>query len=236
VGPEYEKRIADQAAAYRSPIRAIRLPNGRMLFTNQEEYGGEMSAAEGGRVVRAQDRASARKNELPARAAITGMLQASIRDASMRDAQRRGETETVAALPFAQGEGRDPRPVEGRGLSMIEGTPEIQRQIALEDAMGALNLAEARQRTELANLPAEARLVAEDPNIRLQRWALANIQPKITAIQQQAAAEIAQIKATITDPREQAKMIDEVEVAATSRIEPLNALMSMVSRQRLPQT
>ena len=226
-------RPAYQAATYRPPMRAIRLPNGRMLFTNQEGYGGqEMSTAEGGKVVRAQDRVEASR-EMPARAAIKGMLQASIRDASLRETAPEAESGDI--LPRGrqvEGEAYDMRP----GVSMIEGTPEIQRRIALEDAMGALSLAEANQRTEMAQLPAGARLAAEDPEIRRMTWVIRNIQPKIDAIQQQASAEITQIKATIPDQREQQKMIDEVEASAAERINPLISVISMASRQRLPQT
>jgi hypothetical protein len=121
-------------------------------------------------------------------------------------------------------------------VSMIEGTPEIQNRIALENAMGTLALDETRQKGELAKLPAGDRLQIEDEEIRRAVWVLRAIKPRITAIEQRAAAEIKEIMATVPDQREQQRQISVIEDAARAEIDALNSVIATISRQRLPQT
>lgn len=205
-----------------SRLRALRLPDGRVIFTNRDEYGGEeFTTKEGGQLVRAQQR-----QENPSREALTGMLRASMR-----------ATEREASEPPPEGRmvGGE-APETGAGFSAIEGTTQMRNQVGLEDAMGALALARIEQDTARALLTPDALAATNDPNIRAMRWISKNIQPKIDAANAQAAAEKAHILATVPDPKEQARQIDEVEADAAARIDALGVVASSGSRQRLPGT
>jgi hypothetical protein len=223
IGSEFE-----QAASDRSATRAVRLPNGRLLFTNIPS---DLPFAEGGVNVPAgseniSGEEGAREYRMNAlrssaslpRAAITGLLQAQVRAA---------EREAAGGQPG--------------GYSQTPGTPEIQNRLALENATGALSLldvkraqAETEQKTKLAEMD-PLRMAAEmDPNLRLIRFIQGTMVPQIREISQRAAALRAKAQREITDKESLRQQIENITAWEDSQIEPLNTAIASVSRQRLP--
>lgn len=233
--PVPEPSVAEPIATTRrtgySAMRAIRLPNGQMLFTNRPEYGGEeMTPAEGGREVRRQQAAEID----PASATMSALVKA-----SARAAMQRGE----GSQPAPQGRvvpGEAPSMTPG-GFSQIEGTPQQQARYALEDAMTALNLAgiqgeEKKVREEAAMSPVE-RAQMENRDVVLSQYILKNFEPRLRMNEEERAAKIAELAKTAPPDSPQWKVgkqrIDDYHNAVRDYVLDL---IGTVSRQRLAQS
>lgn len=208
-------RERSAAAHYRPPTRAIRLPGGKFVFTNRDELGGEqVDVGDAGRAIRGADatpeniRMSEAPRIDPTSATMSALVRSSIRSS-------RGER--------APGLATTPQPIRGRtvpgetpdishgAVSMIEGTPQQQLDIKLNDALGALSLAGVNQERQVAEMdPADAALLG-NPSVQSGSWALNAVMPRIDAANQRAEQETAQARAQIQDPKQLQQALREIE-------------------------
>lgn len=163
---------ASQPAGMQGPtpssIRAIRLPNGHMLFTDRSasEIGGdELSQGQAGEAVQRQTR---NINFDPTSRAMSALVAASMR-ASRIDQAGPPPEPTVQNV---SGPAWDSRP----GFSAMQGTDEQKRGLELEKAAGLAAMAkagaetaEAERRTREAPMTPEERTTAESPQIAINR-------------------------------------------------------------------
>lgn len=179
--------------------RAIRMPNGTMLFTNRAETGGEeLSLADAGRVVRRQDRDQLPTGVDPKSLTMRSLLQASLR-----------------ANPLEPGPPAPEAPIRGR---MVAGTPYDttptatqmpgeSRQVAalaLEQATGAAELAGARAKErEAAMTPQEK--AALNPAVMISAAARTYRDDALKELFAQINQQTQEIKTKYTDPTQRAK-------------------------------
>lgn len=218
--------LATAAAPAPPRIRAIRMPNGSFLFTNQNYGGEEVDVPAAGAAIRAQDRA----NVSPTSSTMSALVRASARQAA---------GERMPSL--------NPRQVAGPafnaaepGVSFIEGTPDQQMAEKLQDNMAKLQLSQLAQEQQLAELPATQRMQLENPDIQTASFVINRFGPALQGVQRDASMKLAAIttpgaEGYIEDPkaRQQAERMIRDEYDAKS--EQLRSLMAVIMRQRLPQ-
>jgi hypothetical protein len=201
------------AASTSSPMRAIRMPDGRLLFTNREGYGGsEISTADAGREIRAADSTPAGRGPLndvrPGGAfagksyewpgmqeqTMAGLVAASQRAAAGEPPPSKTTGRQLEGHILGKGGsgGFLPSPdnLTGAGISRIQGSPEQQVQIALEQAMGATALAQLGQQQRQASLsPMEAATLGS-PQAVAMMVGMQMVGPKIQQKQAELQAKI----------------------------------------------
>lgn len=218
------------AATYKPSVRAIRMPNGHMLFTNRDEYGGEeFTPQQGGQIVREQQR----QMPTPARppfegdithAAMTGLVRASMRASA-------GEP-SPGQLRGRMVEGKAPD-TTGGSVSMIEGTDEQQLADKIQTAMGHQQLAELGQNLELARMPAGERLLAQNPQVQTAVGLSRMFLPQIQQLQAAADNRIKLVSTPgspsyIADPKLQASEIMKARAEMQAELGPIQYLISNI--------
>jgi hypothetical protein len=230
---QYERdRAAREAASYRSPIRAVRLPNGRVVFTNLESW--EKTAPERlrpgsaeipyGEAVGREREEALDPRRTPTGSALTGILRAQV-----RAAQQRAERERANQVEAAE-------PEEPSGaVSFVEGTPEIQDRLAIEGMARKIALAQAGQELERALMPPAQAAALANPEILRTMWLMRFVAPQVQAIRQAAAQQVQEIERSVADPKERARQILAVQTEEENAVDALNAIMATGARQRIPQ-
>jgi len=206
--------VAQTAPAGR--IRAIRLPNGQMLFTNRDEYGGEeFTPEQGGRIVREQQRARID----PTSATMSALVNASVRAAEKEIGQPEPQGRMVP--------GTAPEP--GAGVTFM---PRLTDEGRLQDILGGAAIGEAEQKKGLAELPLEKRAQIENKDIVLADYLFKNLGPQLrrAEVDYQKARMIA--AALPEASRRQAET--EAEAAYDATKNNLLGMMSLFAGQRLP--
>lgn len=222
-------------------MRAIRMPNGTVLFTNRDEIGGDEfvgGTAAAGREIRSMDRARATS---PTQAAMLNVVREKASDvpgalvnASQDQARLRGEG-SMPGPPALEptrrvaGQAPDTRP----GVSFIEGTPEQQREIALRDMMDVIAMEQAGQELEVARMPPGEAAALSNPTVQSGNWIVQNIGPeldRVTAVGQEKAR---QVMNTIADPKLRQQELARIEAETEARRRNLIDLMSAITRQTI---
>lgn len=212
--PEYKAYLDRNAAASSRPAtRAIRLPGGKFLFTNREEYGGEeFSPAEAGRQIRSAEAtpSNVRMAEAPridpTSATMSALVRSSIRAS-------RGERSPGSMIPQPAGrmtEGTTPD-VSGGAVSMIEGTPEQQIAVNFQRALGAASLAGVEQERKVNEMDPAAAALLGNPQVQAGSWALNALLPRIDAANAAAAKLADEARRTITDPKQLQQELRRIE-------------------------
>lgn len=231
-----------QSAPQQSPtgsMRAIRLPDGRLIFTNRPEYGGEQfSTEDAGRLLRQQELKRYRALPDPTSAAMSGLLRSSLRAAEAEE--RRGLPAPVGTRVEGIGEAGTEPSTTGGAASFVEGTTETQDRIKLDDALRALALLQANQEIEKAAMPAAQRAQVENKDVVLADWIRKQYAPQIQDVQN-SLAKLA-IKERLADQmpdresQRAAKIAIEQERAELEgRLQNIQGLMSLSAGQRIPQ-
>lgn len=208
-----ELHDAERANRYRSPTRAIRMPGGRIVFTNRDELGGdEVGVAEAGRELRDREMRGS-----PTTATMSALVRASAR----AHGQPLDAPYTAPTLRTSPGEAPDMEP----GVSFIEGTPQQQDQLKIEDAMSATVLANLERERELAEMDPRARALLENKDVQTASFLLSRFQPQIDRAREDAVARIQVINETITDPKARRVALQEVNAELEQALAPIQTLM-----------
>jgi len=218
------------AATYKPSMRAIRMPNGTMLFTNRDEYGGEeFTPKQGGQIVREQQRTQAPLPRSPfegdlTHAAMTGLVRASMRASAgePRPGEMRGR--------MVEGTRPD---ASGGAVSMIEGTPEQQLQQKLSAAMGQLQLGQIGQESKLAAMEPGERALVENPHVQTAVGLSRMFLPQIQQIQAAADNRIKLVgtpgsPSYVPDPKLQAAEIQRARYDMQNQLAPIQNLVSII--------
>lgn len=229
-----------------SPTRAIRLPNGRIMFTNLSGNAGgeEISTREGGRAVREQTISQPGLREAVAERRLdetslpekiqgrpidptSGTMSALVR-ASSRAALARGEGGPGEASPAPS------------GISTIAGTHVLPSQ--LEDVVNNIALASAGQEFELASKPASEALMAQNKDVQAMRGMVSVFAPLLSNANRQAQVSEAKAQAVlaaqpgdpiyIEDPKLRAAKVSQYRNEADEATKTILALAANAMRQR----
>lgn len=218
------------AATTKQPTRAIRMPNGQILFTNDPSYGGEeISVGDAGKIVRSADAGAVSRGSLrPSSETMSGLLQASTR----ASAARGPESPMVGGGRMVAGRAPD---TSGGAVSMIEGTPEQQLNEKLQDAMGALSLADVGQRRKLAEMDPGARALLENKDVQTASFVNHMLQPRrdqahqlATQRAQAAAAQFA------NDPKQLAATLRQIQDERDQSLREIDSQQAMSMGLRPP--
>lgn len=202
-----------RAARYRSPVRAIRMPGGKIVFTNRDELGGEeVGVSEAGREIRDREMRGS-----PTTATMSALVRASARS----HGQPLDAPYTAPTIRTSPGEAPDSSP----GVSFIEGTPQQQAQLKIDDAMSATVLANLQREQELAEMDPRARALLENKDVQTASYLLSRFQPQIDRAREDAAARIQVINQTVVDPKERRAALQEVDAELERSLAPLQAIM-----------
>lgn len=218
------------AATAKQPTRAIRMPNGQILFTNDASYGGEeLSIGDAGKIVRAGDAATVARGPMrPSSETMSGLLQASTR----ASAARGPESPMVGGGRMVAGRTPD---LSGGAVSMVEGTPEQQLDEKLQDAMGALSLADVGQRTKLASMDPGARALLENKDVQTASFVNHMLQPRRDQAhdlaKQRAAAATAQLSG---DPKQLAAALRDIQTERDQTLREIDSQQAMSMGLRPP--
>jgi len=201
-------RAAYEAATYRAPVRAVKLPSGKIQFTNREPEPGDDTIK--GEIPYSAGIATKRLSSLtPTGSMLTGLMK------MQADAARRSLAPEGA-------------------VSMIPGTRSQQTQIALEDAMGATALAQAESARRIASMSPMAQAVLASPSAVAAIGLQSFFGPKMAAIRNEADQKIAAIRANVKDPKEQMRQIAIINNWADEALRPYTEYMASGARQRIP--
>lgn len=226
------------ASAVKPAMRAIRLPTGKVLFTNQNYGGDEFTGgtAAAGAEIRAQDRA--RNAQDPVGRTMLSLIRSSAGDltgASARQAAVRGEgmqagPPALALAPTRRVEG--PAFDNSPGVSMIEGTPLQQQEAAIESGGRELALAQTGQELKAANMAPGQVADLSNQRLRLGAWLDTRYKPEMDAVIAQAAEARAQ--AATLPPAQQAAALHEIETVADAHMKSIRDRMAAISGQAIP--
>lgn len=201
------------AASYHAPTRAIRMPDGRLVFTNRQDAdvdmpeGRDVGYSKGVGEAREANRAAVSRLD-PTSATMSGLLKASIR------ANR----------------GKGPGEATGGAVSRIEGTPQQQLAYNLEDAQGAAALAGARSDEKVASMDPVAQVMLGNKDIQAGSWALSQVRPELERIEADRGAKMQLISAipdAATQQRERFNLETEHERRLREAMMKLSLLMGL---------
>lgn len=218
---------AGYAAQMESKMRAVRLPSGRIVFTNTpEEYEGKGEGMSYLSAVRAK------RDEIPqdaAASALTGILRAQVNQEKLRTAKarRQGRSEEITEADLG-------------AYSTPGGTPEIRTQQALEDAARETALLEAktgieqaRARLAIAGKSPFTQLALGQPDVVREIAFQFIFGPRMAEVQDKLSAEVARIQADGSlNPRQKQEQIDNAQAMAETELQNIQAQMAYGARQR----
>lgn len=213
-------------------MRAIRMPDGKLLFTNRDEYGGEeFTPAEGGRLVREAQRAQPLEATNPL---VSDPTSRTLRALVRASAGRPESGPVPAAGRMVPGTTPD---LSGGTLSTIEGTPQQQQALQLEDAIGALSLANVRQETEVASMPAAQRELLQNRDVQVASFLINRFLPQIQQKQADTELKMRMISTPgdpqfIRDERQRTLRAREIEMESAAELDMLRDFMSVLMRVR----
>lgn len=233
------------ASATKAPIRAIRLPNGKLLFTNQNYGGDEIvgGPAAAGTEIRAQDRDRSRAaTSSPVGDTMLGLVRAAagdqrgaLVDASRRQAGMRGETASPAeaAAPTRRAIGPEFDSTPG-GLSMIEGTPEQQDELAMESGEREITKGMMAQALQRSTLPLAEAAAIDNPRIQIAHF-LDQFGPQMDQIVEDAETEKVRVSTSGLTPAQQSAEIARIEALRDAYLKNIRDRMSVIGGQTLSQ-
>jgi len=242
-------RSAETPAASTKPsMRAVRLPSGKILFTNQD-YGGDEfvgGTAAAGAEIRSQDRA--RNQQDPVGRTLLSLIRSSTGDltnASRMQAAVRGEgvgeaagPPALPALPALA----PTRRVTGSlgefnsspgGYSQIEGTDQQKQELALESGDRELALAQMGQAHQAASMKPGELADVNNPRIRLAQFLNSQFKPEFDEVNKKEAATRAQI-ATLP-PEQQKAATAEMEAGIQADLRSISRRMAGITGQAIPE-
>lgn len=213
--PVATRTLPDAPSATR--IRAVRMPDGKVVFTNQgdaEQTKGSQLLSEGegadewrlGMVDEARE-SGYLQDPPPATSTNSQMLTAAIQ----RSAERR----------------------QGGGFSSVEGTDEIKARLEEEKILRSLGIADANQRLEIASMSPQEAMALKNPDLQMAKWHSLENGPKLAGIEKLRASKIrsfsdpANAKTYIKDPDERARAIRQENSDADAAVQQIMDRMAI---------
>lgn len=187
-----------------TPIRALRLPNGKLIFTNQgvtEPGATEISTADAGRDIRARAAQQRLTQQMEAEDAPAAdpfaFRQLGPSSSAPPIAQRSADLE----LARMRGEAPDYVPGSVGTVATDETASRIADEMAMEKGMRELDKAQLASALGVARMPIEEQARLDDPQIRVAQWAMGQMDDIDASIAEAGA---------ISDPQLREKTVAEL--------------------------
>lgn len=215
---------AAPAVHQRAPIRALRMPNGKILYTNQGSYGGpgieELDYQDAARAERAR-----RATVDPTSRTMSALVRAAAK-ANMSRSAEGPPGPTLESLPGRPTTGVDPG-FDRPGVSFIEGTPQQQLDLDIEAAMGAASLAEAQSAEAFSKKTPDEQARLKNPRIGEMEYLQEQFGRKIKIIE----AELQKSLKGVTDPA----TIKDMRATAAADIKAIHDHMAALQGLRVTE-
>lgn len=223
--PTVEERVAEElkaaapaAAPAAKPTRALRMPNGKIVFTNRPELGGpELNYGDATREVRTNTLAET--EAAPYRSRLSDL----VRSAAVQ-AQRNGETSPYHAPTVANADGPAPSFSGAEAaVSNITGTEDQQRQLQFDRAMQAASVARAQGDLEYEKMSPQQKADLGNPRIQAMGFLRSMFQKDFDMVE--AGTEAAKKSITLPPGEERDKALAALEATRLQKREDLMRLM-----------